>query len=85
MESSLSLKVITPNKVHFEGPTTSVVAPGSAGYLGVLRNHAPLITTLTKGNLIVKNRDVVKTFKIEGGFLEVLKNQVLVLTDKVTT
>ena len=82
---SLVIKVVTPEEVFYEGPTTSVVAPGTVGYLGVLKNHAPLVTTLSKGNLTFKSGEgSVKSFKIEGGFLEVFKNRVLVLTDKIT-
>ncbi len=82
---SFTLKVVTPNQVVFEGKTTSVVAPGSVGYLGILKDHAPLVTTLDKGNLTYKDESgLVRSFKIEGGFLEVLKNRVLVLTDKVS-
>ncbi|MBI3252599.1 MAG: ATP synthase F1 subunit epsilon [Candidatus Omnitrophica bacterium] len=83
-ESSFKLKVVTPDQIFFEGDTVSVVAPGSVGYLGVLKNHAPLVTTLGKGNLTFRDAaGESKVFKVEGGFLEVLKNRVLVLTDKV--
>ena len=82
---SFTLKVVTPDRVVFEGKTTSVVAPGSIGYLGILRDHAPLVTTLDKGNLTYKDESgSVHTFKIEGCFLEVLKNRALVLTDQVS-
>ncbi len=40
------LSVVTPEKVVFEKDVTSIVAPGMIGYLGVLTNHAPLITCL---------------------------------------
>ena len=55
-----------------------------SGSLGVLKDHAPLVTPIVQGDL--EYRDTLgKTskLKIEGGFLEVLKNRVLVLTDKV--
>lgn len=81
---SFKLKVVTPNEVAFEGKTISVVAPGTLGYLGILKDHAPLVTTLSKGNLTYKDETGnPHTFKIEGGFLEVQKNRVLVLTDKL--
>ncbi len=83
-ENALTLKVITPNEVVFEGAVESVVAPGKIGYLGILKNHAPLVTTLDKGNLTYKDASgQTRTFPIEGGFLEVLNNRVLVLTDKI--
>ena len=84
MDNTFLLKIVTPDEVVFEGKTVSVVAPGAIGYLGILKNHAPLVTTLDKGNLTYKSEGgSLETFKIEGGFLEVLNNRVLVLTDKI--
>ncbi len=85
MSLAFDLKVVTPDGVAFQGQTISVVAPGTLGYLGILKNHAPLVTSLEKGNLTYKDEaGAVRTMKIEGGFLEVQKNRVLVLTDKVS-
>ncbi len=83
-DTSFTLKVVTPNEVAFEGKTISVVAPGTLGYLGILKNHAPLVTSLEKGKLTYKDEaGQVHTFQIEGGFLEVKNNRVLVLTDNI--
>ena len=85
VDLSFVLKVVTPDGIAFEGKTISVVAPGSLGYLGILKDHAPLVTSLDKGNLTYKDEaSQAHTFKIEGGFLEVRKNRVLVLTDAVS-
>ena len=81
---TLVLKVVTPDEVFFEGAVEHVMAPGSIGYLGILKNHAPLVTPVNKG--ILTFREVggnVKSFEVEGGFLEIFKNRVLVLTDQV--
>ena len=84
MSLEFDLKVVTPDGVAFQGKTISVVAPGSLGYLGILKDHAPLVTSLEKGNLTSKDiSGTMKTIRIEGGFLEVQNNRVLVLTDKV--
>ena len=48
-EPSFKFKVVTPNEVFFEGEAVSVVAPGVLGYLGILKNHAPFITTIGEG------------------------------------
>ena len=81
---TLTLKVVTPDQVFFEGPVQSVIAPGALGYLGILKNHAPFVSTLGKGNLTFRDdQGATKTIKVEPGFLEVLQNRVLVLTDKV--
>jgi F-type H+-transporting ATPase subunit epsilon len=84
MSETFTLKIVTPTDVFFEGPSVSVVAPGALGYLGILRDHAPFVSTVSKGNLITRDPSgMTKTFKVEGGFLEVLNNRVLVLTDKI--
>ena len=80
----LTLKIVTPNELFFEGPVEHVMAPGFKGYLGILQNHAPFVTPITKGKL--EYRDTAgktTTLQVESGFLEVLKNRVLVLTDKI--
>ena len=81
---SLMLKVVTPDEVYFEGPVQHVMAPGMMGYLGILKSHAPLVTPIDKGDLTFRDAEgVTKSFKVAGGFLEIFRNRVLVLTDKV--
>ena len=78
------LKIVTPNELYFEGPVQHVMAPGYDGNLGILENHAAFATPITKGALTYRNeKGQTHAVKVEGGFLEVLKNRVLVLTDKV--
>ena len=80
----LTLKILTPDQLYFEGKVEHIMVPGYNGYLGVLKDHAAFATPITKGNLTYRD-EIGKTtaLKVEGGFLEVLKNRVLVLTDKV--
>jgi F-type H+-transporting ATPase subunit epsilon len=60
----------------------SVRAPGEPGYLGILRNHAPLVTTLKPGTLTWRRSDGVRqASRIGAGFLEVKGNTVTMLTD----
>lgn len=83
-ETPLTLKVITPDEVFYEGRVQSVVAPGTLGYLGILRDHAPLVTTIGKGDLSYRDGEgQTHSLGIEGGFLEVQNNRVLVLTDRI--
>jgi F-type H+-transporting ATPase subunit epsilon len=84
MPESLTLKIVTPDQLYFEGPVEHVMASGYKGYLGILKNHAPLVTPLTPGRLTYRQTDgKTSTVQVEGGFLEILKNRVLVLTDRV--
>ncbi|HME80489.1 MAG TPA: ATP synthase F1 subunit epsilon [Candidatus Eremiobacteraceae bacterium] len=71
------LLIVTPKSKKFEGEVELVIAPGAAGDLGALPNHAPLLTTLRIG--LVKAGDV--EFAVNGGFMEVLPDRVIVLTD----
>jgi F-type H+-transporting ATPase subunit epsilon len=78
------LTIVTPERIFFEDEIVSLIAPGSEGYLGVLTDHAPLITALVPGKLTVKdqkNEELI--FALGGGFLEVLKNQVTVLAHSI--
>jgi len=83
-ESTFSLNVITPEKVVYSNEVTAVTAHGSDGYLGVLAQHAPLITTLEPGPLSITEPDQKKvTFSVNRGIMEVRKNKVVVLADAV--
>ena len=80
----LKLKIVTPNELFYEGEVEHVMAPGYDGYLGILQNHAAFVTPITRGNLAYRDTaGKTTTVQVEGGFLEVLKNRVLVLTDKI--
>ena len=65
------LEIITPEDKLFEGEVTSVKFPGTDGEFGVLNNHAPIISTLTKGS----------SFEINGGVIEMQNNKIIVLAD----
>ncbi|MEE9555590.1 MAG: F0F1 ATP synthase subunit epsilon [candidate division Zixibacteria bacterium] len=80
------LSVVTPEKIVFEQDVRSIIAPGSEGYLGVLTDHAPLITPLTSGSLTVIDADNKKSeYCVGGGFLEVSGNVATVLADAIET
>jgi F-type H+-transporting ATPase subunit epsilon len=81
-----TLTIVTPERVVFEDKVSSLVAPGSEGYLGVLTDHAPLITALVPGKLTVKDKEgKEQIFSVSGGFLEVSNNIATILADAVET
>ncbi len=83
-EKTFHLTVIIPDRVFFEGSVRSIVAPGGAGSLGVLVDHAPLITTLQPGRLSITSAEgKSQSFLIGAGFLDILRNEVVLLTDSV--
>lgn len=76
----LKLIVLTPENEFYNGPVTSVKAPGVSGQFEVLTNHAPLLSALAKGEVrIIKDDGSKQTFQIESGFIEVLRNEVALL------
>ena len=76
------LEIISPDKKMFSGEVTSVTLPGTDGSLGILSNHAPLITTLQKGTIkIVESSNSAQQFEIKGGVAEVLNNNIIILAD----
>ena len=80
----LKVSVISPEKVLYEGEATSVVAPAYDGEVGILTNHAPMMTLLGRGSLRIGGGSAASQFSIEGGFLQVVDNVVRVVTEKAS-
>lgn len=84
MDGPITLRVLTAEGLAFEAQAASIIAPGAPGYLGILKNHAPLVTTLKPGKLTWRQEGgASKTVHIGSGLLEVIKNHVTILTDSV--
>jgi F-type H+-transporting ATPase subunit epsilon len=82
--SVLTVSVISPEKVLFDGEARGVVAPAFDGEVGILPMHAPLMTLLGKGVLRVESTSGPQRFNVDGGFLQVAENHVRVVTEKAT-
>jgi F-type H+-transporting ATPase subunit epsilon len=80
-ESSIKFEVVTPERVVLSLDIESVVVPGALGYLGVLPNHAPLVTGLKVGVISYIKDGVKRKMAVSGGFMEVVDNKVVVLAD----
>lgn len=74
-----SLKVASPEEIMFENEVDFVALPGKEGQLGILPNHAPLLSALREGQIKIEQPTGTKIFNISGGFVEVLNNKVTVL------
>ncbi len=78
----MKLEIITPDKKLYSGNVKSATFPGSEGSFGVLNNHAPMISTLIAGTIeLTDDSNTKHNFEIKGGVVEVLKNNVIVLSE----
>lgn len=82
---TIRLRVLTAQGLVLEDDAVSVVAPGEWGYLGILHNHAPLVTTLQPGTLAWRQPSGGRQARrIGAGLLEVSRNRLTILTDSVS-
>lgn len=77
----LYLKVVTPDKLFFEGEIDMLVARTIEGDVGILLNHSPLVTILDIGRLVIKDGDERKVAACAGGYIDVRNNQITVVSD----
>jgi F-type H+-transporting ATPase subunit epsilon len=77
----IQCQIVTQDKSLFEGLADFVLAPGHEGQLGILPNHAPLLTTLKMGVIRIRHEGSEQVFTITGGVLEVRPDIITVLAD----
>lgn len=79
--SSLKLDIVTAERIVYSEDVDTIIAPGIEGQLGILPHHAPLMTILQAGELVVRRGGEEDTLAISGGFLEVRPDRVIILAD----
>jgi len=77
----IKIDIVTAERVVYSEEVDIIVAPGVEGQLGILPHHAPLMTTLQAGELLVRKGGEELSMAISGGFLEVRPDRVIVLAD----
>jgi len=77
----LHLEIVTSERTVFDGPVDMVTVPGGGGEMGILPNHAPVLSTLKAGELRVKIGAEMQIFAIGGGFIDIHSNRVIILAD----
>jgi F-type H+-transporting ATPase subunit epsilon len=77
----MTVDILTPSANLFSGEASYVGLPGSDGSLGIMNNHAALVTTLQAGQVVVRTKEGDQTFDVQGGSVEVLNNVVTVLAE----
>ena len=79
---ALQICVITPDQVFLNQEAEEVILPTNTGLMGVLTNHAPLITALEIGVMLIRVKKDWKPFALMGGFALVKQNQITVLVNE---
>jgi F-type H+-transporting ATPase subunit epsilon len=80
----MKIEIITPDKKVFEGDIKSIRVPGKKGSFQVLKDHAPIISTLENGTVIMVDQDDnEKRYQIDGGVIEVKMNKIILLAESV--
>ncbi|MCC2598864.1 ATP synthase F1 subunit epsilon [Sphingobacterium sp. FBM7-1] len=79
----MKLTIITPDKLAYEGDATAVTVPGSAGSFQILQDHAPIVSTLEDGKVIIRSTQGHTVFVIKGGVVEAKDNNITVLAEGI--
>jgi F-type H+-transporting ATPase subunit epsilon len=79
--AKLKFEIVTAERIVYSDNVDIVIAPGIEGQLGILPSHAPLLTMLQPGELVVRKEGEETAMFVSGGFLEVMQNRVTVLAD----
>ena len=72
----LQLRIVSPEKIEFDGAVESVLVPGTMGQFEILTDHAPIISTLQNGTVEYTTAQGKNQLEIQGGFVAVQKNEV---------
>jgi F-type H+-transporting ATPase subunit epsilon len=80
----MRIEIVTPDVRIFEGEIKSVRVPGKKGSFQVLKDHAPIVSTLDAGMVIMADPDGKQiVYEISGGVVEVKANKIILLADSV--
>ena len=81
MADKLHVSLVTPEAELFAGDVDQVVAPGVEGQFGVLAHHAPFMTILAEGDVVVMNDGRTRVFQVRGGFADVNEAGMTILAE----
>ena len=79
----MHLEIITPDATVFSGEVDSATFPGTKGSFQVLRNHTAIISTLERGKVKYKIKDDLQEIMVNGGIVEVLNNNIILLAEEI--
>ena len=81
MDKVMHCDILTPDEAVFSGEVTGVQVPGTEGRFEVLFNHAPIISTLTAGKIVLRTAEGNKEIEGDEGVIEVIKNKIIILLE----
>lgn len=79
----MNLEILTPEMIFYSGEVDSVTLPGTLGSFQILKNHAPVISSLSKGILSFSSNGHVREMEVTDGFVEMNNNKVTVCIDSI--
>ncbi len=80
----MKIEIITPDRKVYDGEIKSVRVPGKKGSFQVLKDHAPIISTLEQGPVIIVDADGKEIiYEVSGGVIEVRMNKIILLAESV--
>jgi F-type H+-transporting ATPase subunit epsilon len=79
--ATFKLEIVTAERMVFSAEVSALIAWGVEGQLGILPHHAPLMTMLQPGDLMIRKDKEEEYLAISGGFLEVRPDKVIILAD----
>lgn len=77
----MKLQILTPDKSVFDGEVEALLVPGTAGPFEILNDHAPILSTLTSGEVLIRANGKETYYTISGGFVEFHQNVAVVLAE----
>ncbi|MBY0354986.1 MAG: ATP synthase F1 subunit epsilon [Rickettsiales bacterium] len=83
MTAMLHLDLVTPEALILSAPVEMVVVPGALGDMGIMANHAPIVSLLRAGTVEVHTGDAVRSYYVAGGYVEIHDNHCTVLAEHV--
>ena len=81
--STFKAQILTPEGTLFDGDVTGVKMPGSQGSFEVKANHAAIVSTLEKGDVLIRTSEKETSYTISGGFVEVASNKLTLIAESV--
>lgn len=79
----MQLTILTPDKPVFDGTVISVTVPGTLGSFQILKDHAPIISTLEDGKVLIQTTNEESSINIKGGVVEVSNNKIILLAEAI--